>query len=203
MPERLHLARTFGVSGWQEWRIDAGALVLAALAHCLRNPAASFTVRGLWRVAALWHKRFESVDPAALQLALCLPRTVTLANVNVRVTLLPARGRRAAGQFSLDLTRRPPRGCGLAPAPARSAWNVLRLVAGGEAEFAAMVAALLAAPGGTRLAVDVSADVHQAANATCEFLPLRAECRLNADESWTPLLRSLRLDVARLQTEKG
>jgi hypothetical protein len=202
MPERLHLARTFGVPGWQERHVEAGALVLAALVHCLRHPATSFTLRGLWRIGVLWRERFGSVDPGALRLALCLPRAVTLADVNVRVAVATSeRNRRAAQEFSLVLRRRPARAGNLPVAPAGSAWNIFRLEDDGETIFEAMIATLLAARAGTHLVIDVQASARHTPGALGTSLPLRAECRLEPDGGWIPLLRSLRLNIDRLLSQ--
>ncbi len=193
MSERLRLTRTFGVAGWQTWRADGEGFVLAALGACLLRPGASLALRGLWRMARLWRSP-DAIDPSALRLALAMHRDVRVSGVALRVELaLPARAPRPdTFEFALRGQRR---GTRLPAAQDGCAWTVLALSAPDRRVFAAMTAALRAAPRGTRLTLDIAARRSRAPDTLRADFPLRADAQIDA-AGWFPLIRATRIDVA-------
>lgn len=205
MTEHLYLERSLGIAGWRAWRRDEDAVLLAALGDCLRRPAATFALRGLLRMAALWRDGLESIDPTALRLAFCVPRSLALSEVNVSVAVtLPGGGKRAR-RFRFDLQKVAVRGAGLTPAPRACAWNVLQLGANGAAQFDALLVVLRSAPKATRVVVEVVAKVGPDSPPVSERLraafPLRVDGRFAAAEDWVPLIRSQQLDLRLLAGE--
>lgn len=197
MPERLRLTRTFGVAGWQAWHADGDALVLAALAVCLLRPGPRVALRGVWRLLRLWRARFASLEPAGLRLALALQRDVALKGVRIGVQIArTVRGRRTARSFDLALRSHRPRGTALPAAPKRCDWTVLRLAAGHEAEFAALTAALVAAPKGAQLTLDFVAQRSRAPDTLRADFPFQALGQFDAKEGWFALIHPSRIDLA-------
>lgn len=193
MAERLRLTRTFGVAGWQAWHADGDGFVLAALGVCLLEPGAALALRGLWRLARIWRSGIEAIDPAALRLALSMQREVRVSGVDVRVELAPPAHERRPSTFRLAL-RRQRRGARLPAAEDGCAWTVLALAATDRRAFAAMTAALQAAPRGTRLMLDIAAQRSRAPDTLRADFPLRADARID-DAGWFPLIRAKRIDV--------
>ena len=202
MPERLTLERSLGTAGWRVWRCDEDALLLLALGDCLRRPAATFALRGLLRMAALWRDGLESIDPAALRLALCVSRSLALGEVNVSVSVTLPGGAKRARRFRFDLQKAPVRGAGLTPAPRACGWSVLQLGAEGAAQFNALVGLLRSAPKATRVVVEVVADSQPVSERLRAAFPLRVDGRFATAEDWVPLIRSRQLDL-RLLTGEG
>ncbi len=195
MAERLRLTRTFGSAGWQAWHADGDGFVLAALGTCLLRPGASLALRGFWRLLRLWRRGPDAVDPDALRLALCLQRDVRLSGISVRVELAHASDTPHARTYEFAL-RGMRRSAALPAAEEGHAWTVLALAAGNQCAFAAMTAALYAAPRGTRLTVDFAARRTHAPDKLRADFPLRAAAQFSAHEGWLPLIRATRIDVA-------
>jgi hypothetical protein len=201
MSERLFLERSLGAPGWRVWRLDDDAALLAALGHCLRHPAAAFTLRGLWRMVALWREGVASVDPAALRLALCVPRSLALTEVNVSVAVtLPGGGKRAR-RFRFDLQKAPVRGAGLASAPRACGWSVLQLGAEGAVQFDTLMGLLRSAPKATRVGIEVTADSLPVTERLRAAFPIRVDGRFGVTEDWVPLIGHQQVDLRLLAGE--
>lgn len=204
MAERLRLTRTVGVAGWQAWQIEGNSPVLAALGVCLLRPARVVALRGMWRLMRAWRSGLDAIEPRAVRLALAMHREVAVSGVRVQVDLAhgaahgAARGRRAPRAFRLALHRERVRAASLPAAPSGCTWTVLRLAAGHERAFAALTAALVATPKGTRLTLEFAARRAGAPDTLRTDFPLRAEGRLGAADGWFPLIRESRLDLATL-----
>ncbi len=202
MTERLRLTRIFGVAGWQAWHSEGDGFVLAAFGACLLKPKAALALRGLWRLARLWRDSIGSLDPAALRLALALPSEARLEGVALRVEL--ARPARRARAHRFELALRGQRRGTQPPALADGfAWTVFALAAPGMRVFAAMAAALRAAPQGARLTLELTARRSRAPDTLRADFPLRAEAQIDAREGWFPLIRATRIDVAGALAGKG
>jgi len=197
MGERLHLTRTLGVSGWQTCAAEGNSFVLAALGICLLQPGTRLSLQGLWRLAQSWYAGLAAIDADELRLALCFDTRAKLAGVNVRVALaLPSRATRSPRPFRFEL-RSLRRSARLPDAPAGRGWTVLRLAEGSESALARLVTALAAAPKGTRLRIDLTAQRTSAPDTLRTDFPLRVDALLDAQEGWFPLIRETRIDTAR------
>jgi hypothetical protein len=173
----LVIEHTIGQPGWPA-ALTGTSAPLAALAACFVQPRKAFALRALWHLRNLRNGGWQSVDAAALRLAVRLPRKLSLRNVKVDVRI-DARAGTQRFRFPLRTVR--------GSEPGRTApeqrWLVFALAPRALTEFAQARASFAALGAGDRLTIRVS-DASPPSGPS----PLHVELLFDPRDGYFPLL---------------